>query len=182
MESLKVRQATSEDEPFLWLMLYYAAYLEEQGLGPSASRAMPALAKYVAGWGRPGDLGFVAVDSTRDEPVGAAWLREFTAADPGRGVIDPSIPELAVAVLPSHTGRGIGGLILEKLLTAAGQQYSAVALKVRQSNPAVRLYEKLGFRKVPGSDFVNRVGGASFVMQLVLEPERRPGPGDGTRS
>ena len=149
-------------------MLYYAAHLDEQGLDPSAARDVPALAKYVAGWGRRGDLGILAVDLVRNEPIGAAWLRQFTATDPGRGVIDPSIPELAIAVLPDHVGRGIGTIALRELLAAARPEHRAVALKVRQSSPAVRLYERLGFRRVPERDFVNRVGGIPFVMELVF--------------
>ncbi len=168
MKSMDVRRATRDDEPFLWLMLYYAAHLDEQGLDTSAAMDVPSLAKYVAGWGRRGDLGFVAVDAVRNESIGAAWLRQFTAADPGQGFIDPSIPELAIAVLPAHVGRGIGTAVLQELLAAASQQYRVVALKVRQSSPAVRLYERLGFRRVPGRDFANRVGGVSFVMELVF--------------
>lgn len=149
-------------------MLYYAAHMDEQGLDTSAARNMPVIAKYVAGWGRHGDLGFVAVESVRKEPIGAAWLREFTRANPGHGFIDESIPELAIAVLPSHAGRGIGTALLQELLAAASQKYRGVSLNVRQSNPAVRLFERLGFRKVPGSEMVNRVGGISIIMGLVF--------------
>lgn len=166
MEPLKVRQATRDDEPFLWLMLYYAAHMDEQGLDTSAALNTPAIAKYMASWGRYGDLGFVAVESVRNELIGAAWLREFTRANPGHGFIDESIPELAIAVLPAHTGRGIGTTLLQELVTAASQKYRGVSLNVRQSNPAVRFYERLGFRKVPGSELVNRVGGISIIMEL----------------
>ena len=149
-------------------MLYYAAHMDEQRLDPSAARNSPAIAKYVTDWGRRGDLGFVAVDAGRDEPIGAAWLREFTKADPGYGFVDESIPGLAIAVLPSHTGRGIGSTLLQELLAAARQKYRGVSLNVRQSNPAVRLYERLAFRTVPGSEMVNRVGGISIIMELVF--------------
>lgn len=168
MESVKVRQATCEDEPFLWLMLCYAAHMDEQRLDMSAARNAPMIAKYLEGWGRPGDLGFVAVDSMSNQPLGAAWLREFTRADPGHGFIEESIPELAIAVLPSHTGRGIGTALLRELLATASQKYRGVSLSVRESNPAVRLYKRLGFRKVPEREMVNRVGGISIIMELVF--------------
>src|SRR5262245_40366529 len=61
--SVLVRRATADDEPFLWTMLYYAAHMDELGVEMSAIRETPALAKYVAGWGRRGDLGAVAVDA-----------------------------------------------------------------------------------------------------------------------
>ena len=105
----------------------------------------------------------------RNEPIGAAWLREFTRADPGHGFIDESIPELGIAVLPSHTGRGVGTALLQELFAAVSQKYRGVSLNVRQSNRAVRLYERLGFRKVPGSEMVNRVGGISIIMELVFD-------------
>lgn len=147
-------------------MLYYAAHMDEQGLDTSAARNAKAITRYVEGWGRQGDLGFVAVESARSDPVGSAWLREFTRANPGHGFIDESIPELAIAVLPAHTGRGIGTALLQELLAAASRRYRGVSLNVRQSSPAVRLYERLGFRKVPGSELVNRVGSISIIMEL----------------
>jgi GNAT superfamily N-acetyltransferase len=163
-----VRRATADDEAFLWTMLYYAAHMDEVEVAMSAIRETPALAKYVTGWGRRGDLGAIAVDAVRGDPLGAAWLREFTGAEPGRGFIEPSVPELAVAVLPEHIGRGVGTAVLKSLLAAAAEQYARVALKVRRSSPAVRLYERLGFQEVPGREFVNRVGGLSVVMERTL--------------
>jgi hypothetical protein len=52
---VELRAATAADEPFLWAMLFEASHAGEDGLtGPDALWAMPALARYVAGWGRPG--------------------------------------------------------------------------------------------------------------------------------
>ena len=84
------------------------------------------------------------------------------------GYVDERTPELAVGVLPDFRGRGIGQLLLERLMNAAASKYAAVSLNVRASNPAVRLYDRLGFRKVEGSDMVNRVGGHSFNMIVRL--------------
>jgi len=53
-------------------------------------------------------------------------------------------------------------------LAAARPKYRGISLNVRRSNPAVRLYERLGFRKVPGSEMVNRVGGVSIIMEVVF--------------
>jgi hypothetical protein len=41
-------------------------------------------------------------------------------------------------------------------------------LSVRETNPAVRLYERLGFKLVPGSEKTNRVGTRSFNLLLEL--------------
>ena len=55
-------------------------------------------------------------------------------------------------------------------MKAAAKDHSAVSLNVRSTNPAVRLYARLGFEKVGGSDMVNRVGGASSNMVAQLRP------------
>jgi hypothetical protein len=39
-----------------------------------------------------------------------------------------------------------------------------LCLNVRHDNPARHLYERNGFRLVPGSGVPNRVGGTSFGM------------------
>src|SRR5258705_4081266 len=81
----------------------------------------------------------------------------------------------------SHTGarnRNFAGIsrtwnrktLLERLMKAAAKDHSAVSLNVRSTNTAVRLYARLGFEKVGGSDMVNRVGGASSNMVAQLRP------------
>jgi len=40
------------------------------------------------------------------------------------------------------------------------------ALKLCHENPARRLYERLGFREIPGSAAASRVGGMSIGMEL----------------
>ena len=58
------------------------------------------------------------------------------------------------------------GALLGALLDLARGQFPAVALSVRASNPARRLYERHGFVVV--DTITNRVGGQSFVMQADL--------------
>ena len=97
-------------------------------------------------------------------PVGAVWVRLWSAADPGYGYVGEGIPELAIALHPNYRRQGIGTALLKQLLEAAQSVYLAVSLNVRGDNPVVRLYERLGFVKVEGSDRTNRVGGTSFNM------------------
>jgi ribosomal protein S18 acetylase RimI-like enzyme len=157
-----IRPATPADEPFLWEMLFYAANMAEDGATSGAeARTHPYLAKYVRGWGRPSDLGVVAVDDA-EQPLGAAWVRLLAGAEKNYPAIDDGVPELAIAVLPLHIGRGLGGRLLARLLEDARPAHPAVALSVRESNPARRLYERLGFVVV--ETITNRVGGRSYVM------------------
>ena len=53
-----------------------------------------------------------------------------------------------MAVLPGHRGRGVGSELLARLLESAGAVYGSVCLSVSADNPAVRLYERAGFRPV----------------------------------
>jgi ribosomal protein S18 acetylase RimI-like enzyme len=166
--NIHVRQATREDEAFLQWMLYYASHMDQEGRDPSAVLDNRAVAKYVVGWGRSGDLGVLAVDPTSGRAVGAAWLRLFSSDDPGFGYLDESTPELAIAVLPGLVGGGIGTRLLERLLALARARYAVVSLSVRESNPAVRLYERFGFKKVVDGEVGNRAGGISITMRLEL--------------
>jgi len=140
-----LRPLTAGDEPFLWTALYHALYVPP-GADPLPEDVVshPDLARYVAGWmRRPGDLGFIA--ESGGEPVGAAWVRRWRGSDRGYGFVDEATPELSMAVVPGHRGRGIGSSLLRRLLSAASAHSDAVSLSVSAENPARRLYERFGF-------------------------------------
>lgn len=50
-----------------------------------------------------------------------------------------------VALLPAARGRGVGGRLLRSLLEQAAAEGRSVTIHVEPSNPARRLYERLGF-------------------------------------
>lgn len=56
-----------------------------------------------------------------------------------------------VALLPRFRGRGIGSLLLRRLLAEAASAGIVVRLHVALSNPALSLYRRLGFRPVSES-------------------------------
>ncbi|MEO0490000.1 MAG: GNAT family N-acetyltransferase, partial [Cyanobacteria bacterium J06659_2] len=122
----------------------------------------PELARYSLNWGRPGDMGILA--QTLTQPVGAAWLRLWSDSEKGYGYVDAETPELAIAVAPNYRGQGVGTQLLEKVLAQARPHYTTVSLSVREDNPVLRLYLRLGFVKVPNSDVSNRTGSTSFTM------------------
>jgi ribosomal protein S18 acetylase RimI-like enzyme len=72
------------------------------------------------------------------------------------------IPELALAVHPHARGQRVGEALLLHLLEQARSWYDGVVLSVRAENPAVRLYQRLGFAIIDTT--TNRVGGQSWVM------------------
>jgi ribosomal protein S18 acetylase RimI-like enzyme len=53
---------------------------------------------------------------------------------------------MGFAVLAEQRGRGIGATALRMLLDEAARDGKPVRLHVEQTNPARRLYERLGFR------------------------------------
>ena len=146
---ISLRPVQADDVLFLVEMLCEAAF------PPGAERPQldeaqndPRLARWLDGWGRAGDLGVVA--ENEDDRVGAAWCRLFDDASVRlRGVIDEVTPELVVAVRPDARGRGIGcQLIAELINCAATAGFDGISLGVGETNPAVRLYRRLGFVEV----------------------------------
>lgn len=160
---LVLRPATSGDEAFLYRMLAFAASMDDSDESVRAARDDSTLHPYVAGFGREGDLGLIA--ERRGLPVGAAWLR---VGEPSPSKVwTRDVPELAIATLPEVRGRGVGEALLAALIERARSRHRAIALSVREGNPAVRLYERFGF--VVERRIVNRVGTTSLAMRLDLE-------------
>lgn len=96
-------------------------------------------------------------------PVGVAWLCQWTDAERGFGFLAVGIPELSIAVFEGHRGQGVGTALLNALLRQARQDgMTAISLSVSAENPAVRLYERLGF--VP----VLHEPGGSITMRCAL--------------
>jgi ribosomal protein S18 acetylase RimI-like enzyme len=53
-----------------------------------------------------------------------------------------------IALLPDYRGWGIGGMLLQQILDEGKARGIPVSIHVESYNPAQRLYERLGFRKV----------------------------------
>lgn len=143
---LKIRPAIVTEVPFLEQMLVEAAYWRGDAPATVAQALAPhELAILLAGWGRPGDSGVVAV---KDTLVGAAWYRLWTDEVHSYGFVDEATPELAIGVRPAARGRGVGGALLDALFERArADGYASLSLSVSIDNPARRLYERKGFRR-----------------------------------
>jgi len=170
--TIEIKVVETHHEPILWEMLYEAAHMRESGESIELAKQNPDLARYVADWGQANDVGYHAVESTTNKTVGAAWFRLLNGDKNGYGFVDAKVPELAIGVLPNYTGQGIGTQLMEYLISNAKQHYPGLSLNVRMSNPALRLYERLGFQRVEGSDIINRVGEKSFNMVLWFRDEQ----------
>lgn len=159
----KIRLANADDVDFLRAMLYEAVCWRPNQPRPphEAVLAEPELAKLLAGWGRQGDAGVVAVreDGTS---LGAAWYRFWTTANHSYGFVDAKTPELGIAVCREARQIGIGTALLTALLEQARlANVARLSLSVEPENFSRRLYEKLGF-KVVG------VSGTAWTMLVEL--------------
>ncbi len=140
-----IRPLTPDDESFLWDALYYAIYVPP-GQSPPAPEIVkePQLARYVVGWMRGADdLGFLAEED--GVPLGAAWLRRWSDDEKGYGFVDRATPELSMSLIPGHRRRGVGTMLLRRLMSKAEGRFAAVSLSVSALNPARRLYQREGF-------------------------------------
>jgi len=73
----------------------------------------------------------------------------------------PAAVLVDIALLPQHRGKGIGGDLLRDLIQQCDQEKLPLRLQVLKTNPALRLYERLGFIRT-GED------------QMYIQMERQP--------
>ena len=146
---MNIRPVTNDDVAFLRKMMYEAARWSPDWPREPIEEVLadPALVRYHQGWGRPGDGGVLAeVDG---HPVGAAWYRLFTEAEPGYGFVDEKTPELSIAVAPLHRRKGIGEAVLRSCMVQAREEgYQSLSLSVAVHNRSRMMYQRAGFEKV----------------------------------
>lgn len=91
----------------------------------------------------------------------AYYEEQFPAADfrtivvdgqpGGRLYVDRRPDEIRIidiALLPEHRGSGIGTALMREILDEARARGTPVRIHVEQLNPALRLYQRLGFYRV----------------------------------
>lgn len=160
-ERILIRDISEQDYPLLPKLLYQAIPLApDTDLTMQELLLQPKHSVYVEDFGGKHDFGVVA--ELDGSVVGAAWARLITAY----GYVDDETPELVVSVLPNYRGQGIGTRLLEQLFDVLNwHSFLRVSLEVRQDNPALRLYERLGFKTVREAD-------ESLVMVKEFPPEK----------
>jgi GNAT superfamily N-acetyltransferase len=144
--SFQLRPATQADGSFLGDMVVEAANWRRGGGRPRYHViTSPEHSRYVSGWMRPGDAGFVAV-TPHGEPIGAAWYRMLPRSEPGFGYVGTGVPELIIGVRPIWRAHGVGRLLLQRLCEQARTQgFGRLSLSVERDNFATSLYRSEGF-------------------------------------
>lgn len=164
--NINIRPVKSNEETLIFSFLFLAARMLEKREPIQKALTDPALMKYWGNWGREGDLGMVSLDQSSGNPVSCSWVRLFSKEEAGNGFVGVDIPELATGTIEDYRGQGIGAKNLEALIEQVKLYYPGICLSVREDNPAVRLYERLSFKKIPGSEMKNRIGTQSYNMLL----------------
>jgi len=145
---LALRPETDDDVPFL-AELYASTRREEVAQLPWSDEEKEAFLRWQFNNQRAHyrqyypECQFLVVERVADDGGGAEPV--------GRLYVDrwPSEVRLVdIALLPAHRGAGIGGALLCELLAEGDARGLPVTIHVEYSNPALRLYRRLGFRHV----------------------------------
>ena len=172
-----IREIRPEEHNLLREFLYQAIYLPEGVEPPPRSVVdLPELQVYVTDFGtRPGDHCLVA--EVEKKVIGAAWCRIME----DYGHIDNDTPSLAISLLPEYRGRGTGTRLLNDLLLLLRENgYRRASLSVQKENPALRLYQRTGFRIVAEKgteylmlrDITQAVKQGDIDMENTMEKQR----------
>ena len=156
---ITIRPIEKKDYPLLEEFLYQAIYIPEREERPPREIIYdPEIFVYAKDFGKSnGDYGVVAEHNGKI--AGIAWTRII----PAYGHLDKETPELAISALPEYRGQGIGTRLMTSLfaeLKKAG--YKRTSLSVQQNNPAVRFYQRLGYKIT--QEKLDHAGHEDYVM------------------
>lgn len=144
---LSFRSLTIADQGRLWNWLHVSLWdPPPAGLRPVEVLQLPHVRIYADAWGAPGDVGVVAQVDGAD--AGACWMR-LLPEGVGFAHVDSHTPQLGIALDAPFQHRGFGTPLMQEALARAREHgYKQVALTVHPQNPAIRVYERCGFRRI----------------------------------
>jgi len=141
---VRLRPVTPDDRAFL-LAVYGSTRTDELAL---------------TDWSEPQKAAFIQQQfSAQDHhyrkyyPNAEFSVIEFNGQSVGRLYVDRWEREIRImdmAILPGYRNAGIGSRLLGQLQSEAGAAGKTLSIHVERMNPALRLYERLGFR--PAAD------------------------------
>jgi ribosomal protein S18 acetylase RimI-like enzyme len=155
-----LRPATEGDEPFLYRVFQTTRERELEMLAPHY-REILARHQYNA---QRTHYHAYFPDSRHDiilhgsEAIGRLWVDRR----PDHILI------LDIAIVPEARSKGIGTLLLQELIEEAARECKVLRIHVEQFNPALRLYQRLGFQ-------TKETNGVYFLMERpCICPYRKP--------
>jgi ribosomal protein S18 acetylase RimI-like enzyme len=153
-QSITVRPAGPDDEAFL-AQLFASTRPELSFLDLPESQKQFLMTMQFSAQRQQYDASYPEAESAiillHGQPIGRMLVnrneREFTLID--------------IALSTEHRNAGIGTNLIRKFLDEAGRARKPVRLHVAKSNPAQRLYERLGF---------SLVAEQSMYFEMIFEP------------
>jgi len=151
MGAIQLRPITETDEPFL-SALYASTRTEELAPVPWTEEQKRAFL----------EMQFRAQSLHYSTHYRSAsfMIIENDGQPIGRLIVDRRpeyIHVIDISLMPDHRGRGIGTMFLRELLTEAQASSKSVSIHVEHFNPAMRLYERLGFRHIDNNGVYHRM-------------------------
>lgn len=142
VREVKLRPATRDDHEFM-AALYASTRMEElRDTGWPESQKAAFLRMQFEAQAKHYDEHYAGAERNivvlNGEPVGRFWIYRMPS----------EIRIVDIALLPAARNRGIGKSLLDGLIAEANRAGAKVTIHVERFNPALRLYERLGFRKV----------------------------------
>ncbi len=158
---ITLRPVTPDDEPFLYHV--YAGTREDE-LAPldwDEARKDEFLRMQFNAQHRFYQEQFPSADFdiilAGDQPIGRLYVDRR----------DDEIRIVDIALLPKHRNAGIGSALLEDLLAEAAAVGKPVRIHVERFNPALPLYQRLGFNQVTDN-------GVYYLMEWSPEESQQP--------
>jgi ribosomal protein S18 acetylase RimI-like enzyme len=167
MENIELYFLRSFEQEIAKEILHYAARLDETN---QTLEDLPQIQKYIEHYGiYKSDIGVYAL--VDNKIAGAAWVRLLNSEkNRGFGFVDDQTPELVLGVKPEFRKQGVGTKIMEQLMSEVAMSFEKISLCVADDNPAIKLYERLGFTKVENSEsYDNKRDVNTIIMLKTLE-------------
>lgn len=148
---IRFRPATDDDIPFL-SALYATTREDEMKLVPWTDEEKAAFLKmqfdaqkYHYDRNYP-DCEFLVIEKS-GESIGRLYIERFP----------DEICIVDIALMPEHRGSGLGTMLLKEILEEAEQTNRVVSIYVESFNPALRLYQRLGFEHIDTNGVYNKM-------------------------
>jgi ribosomal protein S18 acetylase RimI-like enzyme len=142
-ESITFRPETDADRDFL-LELYGSTRAEEMAIVPWSDEEkdrfvrMQFHAQTLHYKTHFSDAEFLIIEKD-GAPIGRLYLHRTD--EEGLLIVD-------ISLLPAYRGQGIGRMLLEDIMARSASRGEVVSIHVENFNPALRLYQRLGFKQV----------------------------------
>jgi len=149
MKSLFIGEILPEEYPLMEEIMYESVHQPDLANPyPKDMIYLPQVRIYWDNWGEEKD-DYCVIAKVDDKFAGAVWVRVFRGEIKGFGYIDENTPELAIALFKEYRNMGVGTLLMRKMINLLKRKsFCQVSLSITKGNPAIRLYERLGFEIV----------------------------------